>query len=266
MARRGGDRSTLAARALTIERERDILQRRIKGASTAAIAAALGFTQRGVQLAIVRALTKVDLPGAVEAKKAMLARLDLLREKLFARLDQEGEDLATVARAVVTVEAREASLLGLDMPEKLILAHLNEPPASDENAVANLQRLTPDELRTLLALTQKTRGQVVETTGVALPEAPDFPDDENANDEHKCQTVSMSPPPNPQPPRSPIGETEAERDARLAANRPTPFDDAINELEDQLGFVAAADAVNRTRFQARLADLRRQRAEYLVEN
>jgi len=156
---RGGDRSSLAARAATVERERDILSRRIKGASTATIALALGISQRTCQVAITRALTRVDIPGAVEAKKAMLARLDLLREKLYARLDKDGDDLPTTARALVSVEAREACLLGLDMPERLILAHLNAPPPDEAATVAELQaNLTVDELTLLNALLNKAKG------------------------------------------------------------------------------------------------------------
>jgi DNA-binding CsgD family transcriptional regulator len=261
MATRGGDRSSLAARAATVKRDADVLERRVKGATTLAIAAALQMTQRGVQVALNRALTKIDIEGGAEAKRRAVARLDVLRSRLFERFDAGGEDVAAVARAIVAVDQREARLLGLDVPERLILAHLPDPNAEDAVTMAKLHRLTVEELETLNELTKKMNTPDVETTARSIsdtlteiekPPAPDFDQPDDAS-----PTLGLQTQPAPPPPAVAIGETAGERAQREAKRQPSPYDAQIEHLEQML---ALSDTeADRTKFSIQLRDLKRQR-------
>jgi hypothetical protein len=87
----------------------------------------------------------------------MLLRLDALRMGLFAKFDASIDVPSTslVARAIIAVEQREAALLGLDLPQALIIASLPVPPDKDKVTMSQLDRLEPDELRTLHAILKK---------------------------------------------------------------------------------------------------------------
>ena len=69
----------------------------------------------------------------------MLARLDKLRTTLSASRRGWRRSRATIARALVNIESREAALLGLDVPHKMILSVLDAPDDRDEITMRTLQ-------------------------------------------------------------------------------------------------------------------------------
>jgi hypothetical protein len=65
-----------------------------------------------------RALARIPKEDADQAREAQLARLQALRLLLW---NHAGADPIKAAEALIKLEAREARLLGLDMPQKLAI-------------------------------------------------------------------------------------------------------------------------------------------------
>jgi hypothetical protein len=65
-----------------------------------------------------RALARIPKEDADQAREAQLARLQALRLLLW---NHAGTDPIKAAEALIKLEAREARLLGLDMPQKLAI-------------------------------------------------------------------------------------------------------------------------------------------------
>src|SRR6185437_6282037 len=116
--RGGGDRSSRPAQLRARENEQKALSLWIKGATYQQIAAA-GFgiaTASGAWRSVSRALARIPKQEADQAREAQLARLQALRMLLW---NQAVADPIRAAEALIKLEAREARLLGLDMPTKL---------------------------------------------------------------------------------------------------------------------------------------------------
>jgi len=116
--RGGGDRSSRPAQVQARENEQKALSLWIKGATFHQIAAA-GFgigTASGAWRAVRRALVRIPKEEADQARKAQLARLQAIRMLLWNHLSI---DPIRAAEALIKLEAREARLLGLDMPSKV---------------------------------------------------------------------------------------------------------------------------------------------------
>src|SRR6266853_325012 len=116
--RGGGDRSSRPAQLQTRENEQKALSLWIKGATFQQIAAA-GFgiaSASGAWRAVRRALARIPKQEADQAREAQLARLQAVRMLLW---NQASADPIRAAEALIKLEAREARLLGLDMPTKL---------------------------------------------------------------------------------------------------------------------------------------------------
>ena len=91
-----------------------------RGATFEQVAAA-GFgiaTANGAWRAVHRALARIPKEDADQAREAQLARLQALRLLLW---NHAGVDPIKAAEALIKLEAREARLLGLDMPQKLAI-------------------------------------------------------------------------------------------------------------------------------------------------
>src|ERR1700730_2592368 len=119
-AKHGGDRSSRAAQLQARENEQKALSLWIKGATFQQIAAA-GFgiaTASGAWHAVHRALARVPKQDADQAREAQGARLQAVRMLLW---NHAGTDPFKAAEALIKIEAREARLLGLDMPTKVAL-------------------------------------------------------------------------------------------------------------------------------------------------
>ena len=102
------------------ENEQKGLSLWLKGATFEQVAAA-GFgiaTANGAWRAVHRALARIPKEDADQAREAQLARLQALRLLLW---NHAGADPIKAAEALIKLEAREARLLGLDMPTKLAI-------------------------------------------------------------------------------------------------------------------------------------------------
>ena len=116
--RGGGDRSSRPAQLQARENEQKALSLWIKGATFQQIAAA-GFgiaSASGAWRAVHRALAQIPKQEADEAREAQRARLQAVRMLLW---NHAGTDPIKAAEALIKLEAREARLLGLDMPTKV---------------------------------------------------------------------------------------------------------------------------------------------------
>jgi hypothetical protein len=116
-ARHGGDHSSRPAQLQARENEQKALALWLKGATYEQIAAA-GFgiaTASGAWRAVRRALVRIPKEEADQARTAQLARLQALRLMLW---NHSAGDPVRAAEALIKLEAREARLLGLDMPSK----------------------------------------------------------------------------------------------------------------------------------------------------
>ena len=119
-AKHGGDHSSRAAQLQARENEQKALSLWLKGATFEQVAAA-GFgiaTANGAWRAVHRALARIPKDDADQAREAQLARLQALRLLLW---NHAGADPIKAAEALIKLEAREARLLGLDMPQKLAI-------------------------------------------------------------------------------------------------------------------------------------------------
>jgi hypothetical protein len=119
-AKHGGDHSSRAAQLQARENEQKALSLWLKGATFEQVAAA-GFgiaTANGAWRAVHRALARIPKEDADQAREAQLARLQALRLLLW---NHAGVDPIKAAEALIKLEAREARLLGLDMPQKLAI-------------------------------------------------------------------------------------------------------------------------------------------------
>ena len=116
--RGGGDRSSRPAQLRARENEQKALALWLKGATFEQVAAA-GFgitTASGAWRAVRRALVRIPKKEADEAREAQLARLQALRLLLW---NHAASDPIKAAEALIRLEAREARLLGLDMPTRI---------------------------------------------------------------------------------------------------------------------------------------------------
>jgi hypothetical protein len=119
-AKHGGDHSSRAAQFLARENEQKALSLWIKGATFQQIAAA-GFgiaSASGAWRAVHRALAQIPKQEADQAREAQVVRLQAVRMLLW---NQASADPIRAAEALIKLEAREARLLGLDMPTKVAL-------------------------------------------------------------------------------------------------------------------------------------------------
>jgi hypothetical protein len=73
-------------------------------------------TASGAWRSVQRALARIPKQEADQAREALLARLQAVRMLLW---NQASVDPIRAAEAVIKLEAREARLLGLDMPTKV---------------------------------------------------------------------------------------------------------------------------------------------------
>src|ERR1700682_6372286 len=118
--RGGGDHSSRTAQLQARENEQKALSLWIKGATYQQIAAAgVGIaTPSGAWRAVHRALARIPKQEADQAREGRLARLQAVRMLLW---NHAGADPIKAAEVLIKLEAREARLLGLDMPTKVAL-------------------------------------------------------------------------------------------------------------------------------------------------
>src|ERR1700732_4639904 len=116
-AKHGGDHSSRPAQLQARENEQKALSLWIKGATFQQIAAA-GFgiaSASGAWRSVGPGPARIPKQEADQAREAQRARLQAVRMLLW---NHAGTDPVRAAEALIKLEAREARLLGLDMPTK----------------------------------------------------------------------------------------------------------------------------------------------------
>src|SRR6202165_1929960 len=118
--RGGGDHSSRPAQLEARENEQKALSLWIKRATYQQIAAGgVGLaTRSGGWRAVHRALSRIPKQEADQAREGQLVRLQAVRMLLW---NHAGSDPIKAAEVLIKLEAREARLLGLDMPTKVAL-------------------------------------------------------------------------------------------------------------------------------------------------
>jgi hypothetical protein len=112
----GGDTRSSVATLRAAERERQVLELRLRGAPFEDIAAQLGFSISGAFRAYQRALGRTPESPLALKRKEHQQRLDRIRTRLCAKFGatSSAKELAQLSREIVRVDDREAKLLGLD--------------------------------------------------------------------------------------------------------------------------------------------------------
>ena len=120
-------RST-AKRLYALERERRCLELRLAGATFEDIARQLNMRamMNAYQL-YRRALKRIPQRAAHEARVAILERLNRMRLNVWPRLkNATNDELPALMAAALRIEALEASLLGLNAPQKLDMVQVQD--------------------------------------------------------------------------------------------------------------------------------------------
>jgi hypothetical protein len=132
----GGDTSSPAAKQRTAERDKQILEMRLRGATFEMIAGRLGMHPKGVSKAYYRELANIPKPER-----------ELLRKEHKERLEE-----------------REARLFGLDAPQKLDVD--STVTADQDKKIARLEqvveKMTDDERTQFLLLLRQARQRLLE--------------------------------------------------------------------------------------------------------
>lgn len=138
-----------------LDRERQAVAYHLAGETCEAIAAALGYTNRGSAWhAIQRGLARFVAPAIEEARTAELARLDRLHKAVWTRATQ-GE-LPAIETAL-KIMARRARLLGLDQPVRVNLRTIMAQVTADLDLSPEETEATVRDLETMLRI-QKVTG------------------------------------------------------------------------------------------------------------
>jgi len=178
---RGGDRNSHRARGLSLERDAQIVRLYLVGRRFPEIAEEVGLSLRAVQASYARSLKRgiVPIRETNEMRKEALGRLDIMRRRMFEDLEAATtiEQRGLVIDRLVKIETRQATMLGLDVPQRMAVALYPDNIPDDNVTVEELSRLEPDELQTLFRLMQKAKGGVIENTATPLP-APPFDGEE----------------------------------------------------------------------------------------
>jgi hypothetical protein len=168
--RGGGDHSSRAAQLQARMKEQKALALWLKGATFEQIAGAgLGITTAsGAWRAVRRALARIPKQEADQARQAQLARLQEIRLALW---NHAASDPIRAAEALIKLEAREARLLGLDLPVKPALADYED------------DRIPLAALRSLMERSQRARAVGAEIAARRLAADGSVAEAENASED-----------------------------------------------------------------------------------
>jgi hypothetical protein len=117
----GGDTGSPAAKQRTAERDKQILELRLRGATFEMIAGRLGMHAKGVSKAYYRELANIPRPEREQLRKEHKERLERAWRVVWAKFEAatDSHEIAMLNREVARLEEREARLFGLDAPQKL---------------------------------------------------------------------------------------------------------------------------------------------------
>lgn len=176
-----------------VEREKkrgEALALRIAGRSYRVIGRAIGVSHDTAHRYVVDALRELRTLTAervAELRALEAARLDDLWWKLYPKPDKDGKTpqlSADKARALARISEGRRALFGLDLPR-----YLGGLGTEDDFAdVADLNRLSTEQLQELERLTLIAQGRGAEAFGLA-------PEDEIFTDEEPAEPLPDDPPP-----------------------------------------------------------------------
>jgi hypothetical protein len=163
-------------RQAAAERQRQVMQLRIRGITFEAIGRQLGCSRIiafKVYRKALRAIPKADVD---EYRKLEAERIADLRQRIWSELAGRPDpndptktirpDPATIAdltRTAIRLSRHEAILFGMDEPSRAqVVSHFSNQPISDEELDAGLARLTEEEQETFMMLLRKLQGRWVE--------------------------------------------------------------------------------------------------------
>lgn len=158
-----------------IIRDAQIVRLYLVGRRFPEIAQEVGLSLRAVQASYARSLKRgiVPIHETNEMRKEALGRLDIMRRRMFEDLESATtiEQRGLVIDPLVKIETRQATMLGLDVPQRLAVALYPDNTPNDDVTVEELkQNLTLEELTQLNALMIKARGgkSAVEVSATTL--------------------------------------------------------------------------------------------------
>ncbi len=174
----GGDHSSRAATLAARERERNVVELCLRGATFEQIGRQLNMDRSTAYKAWDRALKRLPKADVEALRKAQSERLQRMRGKVWTEIAGRADPrdptkvvapspelLNDLIGTALRIEAREAALHGLDAPAKqqvLAATATFSQPISDEELDRQLARLTEEERETFMMLLQKLQGRWVE--------------------------------------------------------------------------------------------------------
>ena len=176
--RGGGDHSSRSATFAARERERNVVELCLRGATFEQIGRQLNIDRSTAYKAWQRALKRLPAADVEALRKAQSERLQRMRGKLWTEIAGRADPnnpsnviapspelLNDLIGTALRLEAREARLFGLDAPTKQQIAAppvTFAQPMSDEEADRQWARLTPEEQEQFMMLLQKMQGRWIE--------------------------------------------------------------------------------------------------------
>ena len=167
---RGGDRVSPVSQRRTSEREAQILELRLRKIPFEKIGQTLGMSKSAACKAYYRALHRIPLRHAKEIVTEELETLDRMESRLWREIekpDVEVRSICALAQRLLGIQQRRAKLLGLDAPQQLDVSVL-KPEIDNASSLRmeqqRLERLTPEDKRTLLLLLAKMSAESASLT------------------------------------------------------------------------------------------------------
>ena len=174
----GGDHSSRSATFATRERERNVVELCLRGATFEQIGRQLNIDRSTAYKAWQRALKRLPSADVETLRKTQSERLQRMRGKVWTEIAGRADPnnpskviapspelLNDLIGTALRLEAREARLFGLDAPTKQQIAAAPvtfAQPMSDEGAERQWARLTSEEQDQFMVLLQKMQGRWVE--------------------------------------------------------------------------------------------------------
>ena len=173
----GGDHSSRTAIFAARERERNVVELYLRGATFEQIGRQLNVDRSTACKAWQRALKRLPKPDVEAMRTAQGERLQRMRGKVWTEIAGRA-DPADPTKVIppgpqlfndligteLKIEAREAALFGLDAPTKqqIVATAMLGAPLSEEELDRRLDRLTVDEQHEFTRLLLKMEGRLAE--------------------------------------------------------------------------------------------------------
>ena len=168
--------SSPEARIAAAERQRQVVQMRIRGVPFEAIGKQLGISGVAAHKLYKKAMNKTPKADIEELRKLEAERIADLRHRGWTDLAGKpdpndpsrtirptGETLATLINAMVRLSRHESMLFGMDAPSKAeVMSVAMGRTVSDEELARQWDRLTLEEQDQFLRLLAKLQGRWVE--------------------------------------------------------------------------------------------------------